>query len=80
MRDTSDLLFGGLENIAYNVNRRNTDLKFYEFGNCYYYNADNKKGETLSAYDEVTPRHVAYRATSKLNRGLRPIRNQAFTN
>ena len=51
MRQT--LLFGGLENIAYNVNRRNTDLKFYEFGNCYYYNADNKKeGETLSAYDE----------------------------
>lgn len=51
MRQT--LLFGGLENIAYNVNRRNADLKFYEFGNCYYYNADNKKeGETLAAYDE----------------------------
>ena len=51
MRQT--LLFGGLENIAYNVNRRNSDLKFYEFGNCYYYNADNKKeGETLAAYTE----------------------------
>ena len=51
MRQT--LLFGGLENIAYNVNRRNADLKFYEFGNCYYYNADNKKeGETLAAYTE----------------------------
>jgi len=51
MRQT--LLFGGLENIAYNVNRRNTDLKFYEFGNCYYYNVDNKKeGETLAAYSE----------------------------
>jgi len=51
MRQT--LLFGGLENIAYNVNRRNADLKFYEFGNCYYYNAENKKeGETLAAYSE----------------------------
>lgn len=51
MRQT--LLFGGLENIAYNVNRRNADLKFYEFGNCYYYNAGNKKeGETLAAYSE----------------------------
>ncbi len=51
MRQT--LLFGGLENIAYNVNRRNADLKFYEFGNCYYYNANNKKeGETLAAYAE----------------------------
>ena len=51
MRQT--LLFGGLENIAYNVNRRNTDLKFYEFGNSYYYHAENKKeGETLAAYSE----------------------------
>lgn len=51
MRQT--LLFGGLDNIARNINRRKTDLKFYEFGNCYYYNADNKKeGETLAAYSE----------------------------
>jgi phenylalanyl-tRNA synthetase beta chain len=51
MRQT--LLFGGLENINRNVNRRNADLKFYEFGNCYYYHAENKKeGETLAAYSE----------------------------
>jgi phenylalanyl-tRNA synthetase beta chain len=51
MRQT--LLFGGLENIAYNINRRNPDLKFYEFGNCYYFNENNKKeGETLAAYSE----------------------------
>jgi phenylalanyl-tRNA synthetase beta chain len=51
MRQT--LLFGGLDNIARNINRRNADLKFYEFGNCYYYNADAKKeGEVLSAYSE----------------------------
>jgi len=37
MRQT--LLFGGLESIAYNINRKNADIKFYEFGNCYYYNA-----------------------------------------
>ena len=47
------LIFGGLESIAYNVNRKNADLKLYEFGNCYYYNAENKKeDETLSAYSE----------------------------
>ena len=51
MRQT--LLFGGLENINRNINRRNADLKFYEFGNCYYYNPENKKeNETLSAYSE----------------------------
>lgn len=51
MRQT--LLFGGLENIARNVNRRNADLKFYEFGNCYYYNVENKKeGDAMAPYSE----------------------------
>jgi len=51
MRQT--MLFGGLENIARNINRRNADLKFYEFGNCYYYHTENKKeGESLAAYSE----------------------------
>jgi len=31
-----NLLYGGLEAIAYNINRKNPDLKLYEFGNCYY--------------------------------------------
>ena len=38
MRQT--LLFGGLESIARNANRKNSDLKFYEFGNCYHYNGE----------------------------------------
>ena len=38
MRQT--LLFGGLESIQRNANRKNADLKFYEFGNCYHYNAE----------------------------------------
>ena len=37
MRQT--LLFGGLESIQRNANRKNADLKFYEFGNCNHYNA-----------------------------------------
>jgi phenylalanyl-tRNA synthetase beta chain len=51
MRQT--LLFGGLESLAYNVNRKNQDLKFYEFGNCYYFNAEKKEeGKPLAAYSE----------------------------
>lgn len=38
MRQT--LLFGGLEAIQRNVNRKNSDLKLYEFGNCYHYHAN----------------------------------------
>ena len=51
MRQT--LLFGGLESVAYNINRRNADLKFYEFGNCYSFNAeaDTEKG-VLAPYSE----------------------------
>jgi phenylalanyl-tRNA synthetase beta chain len=30
------LLFAGLENIAYNQNRKNSDIKMYEFGNTYH--------------------------------------------
>lgn len=30
------LLFGGLNSIAWNINHQNSDVKFYEFGNCYF--------------------------------------------
>lgn len=52
MRQT--LLFGGLESIAYNINRKNTDIKFYEFGNCYYYDeSKTSTGENpLKPYSE----------------------------
>ena len=51
MRQT--LLFGGLESIARNANRKHADLKFFEFGNCYYFDKDKKGGEKpLAAYSE----------------------------
>ena len=48
------LLFGGLESIARNANRKNADLKFFEFGNCYHYDAA-KAGDperVLAPYSE----------------------------
>ena len=51
MRQT--LLFGGLESIAHNANRKNADLRFFEYGNCYYYNKDKKDAEkVLACYSE----------------------------
>ena len=51
MRQT--LLFGGLESIAHNANRKNADLKFFEFGNCYYFHAEKKNEEkALAPYSE----------------------------
>lgn len=51
MRQT--LLFGGLESIVYNVNRKNANLKFYEFGNCYFYHNEKRNNEdSLAPYSE----------------------------
>ena len=51
MRQT--LLFGGLESIMHNANRKSADLKFFEFGNCYSYNAEKKNDEkVLAPYTE----------------------------
>lgn len=48
------LLFGGLESIAHNINRKEADLKFYEFGNIY--RIDTSKESTpekpLGQYEE----------------------------
>lgn len=51
MRQT--LLFGGLEAISYNINRKYSDLKFFEFGKSY----NNK----FSNYEEV--KHLALFST-----------------
>jgi len=45
------LLFGGLESISRNVNRKNQDLKFYEFGNCYHYDIQKRQTEEEMAAD-----------------------------
>lgn len=47
------LLFGGLESIAHNANRKNANLRFFEFGNCYYFDKSHKSPEKiLGAYSE----------------------------
>ena len=53
MRQT--LLFNGLENIAYNLNRKNKDLKFYEFGKTYH-KIDDKNFEKKHLQILVTGR------------------------
>ena len=51
MRQT--LLFGGLESVEHNAKRKNGNIRFFEFGNCYDYNIDHKKeGETLAEFSE----------------------------
>ena len=51
MRQT--LLFNALEAVELNVNRRNANLKMYEVGNCYFFNAEKAEEESvLAKYEE----------------------------
>lgn len=52
MRQT--LLFGGLESLAHNINRRSPDLAFYEFGNVYFLNPEAQSSDDapLKPYSE----------------------------
>ena len=51
MRQT--LLFNMLEAVQLNANRKNGDLKLYEFGNCYFYDESKRSEENrLAAYSE----------------------------
>ena len=51
MRQT--LLYGGLESIEHNVKRKNANLRFFEFGNCYFFDPERQNDENpMQAYKE----------------------------
>lgn len=56
------LLFGGLESIARNVSYRNSNLSFFEFGNCYYFKAERRCADIIpgvsSSRDPEVIKHV----------------------
>ena len=56
------LLFGGLESIARNVSYRNTDLRFFEFGNCYRFQKERRCPDIVqgvsSSRDPEVIKHV----------------------
>ena len=48
------LLFGGLESLRHNINRKASDLAFFEFGNCYSYDVARRNPEReLAPYSET---------------------------
>ncbi|MCD8211031.1 MAG: phenylalanine--tRNA ligase subunit beta, partial [Prevotella sp.] len=62
MRET--LLFGGLESISYNTNRKNPNLRFFEFGHVYQLSPKKKNSDNpLLAYSEST--HLGLWLTGK---------------
>ncbi len=67
------LLFGGLESIAHNANRKRGNLRFFEFGNCYYFDAARKAQaqEGLTAEEiKAVPAKVLAGYSEELHLGL----------
>jgi phenylalanyl-tRNA synthetase beta chain len=46
------LLYGGLSSVVWNINRQHLDLRFYEFGHCYFYNKTELKYPVADDYSE----------------------------
>lgn len=88
------LFFGGLENIAYNQNRKNADVKFYEFGKSYHKaengNVENQHLQLLVSgrisednwskqNDKVNFYFIKEKVTHILNRlGIQKIKSEAI--
>jgi phenylalanyl-tRNA synthetase beta chain len=64
------LLFGGLECISHNVNRKMPDLKFFEFGNCYYYDESKKSAEKVDCANAETSKTILSAYSEDYHLGL----------
>lgn len=79
MRQT--LLFSMMEAVQLNVNRRNGDLKLYEFGNCYAYDAEKTDtGDALAPYVETYRLGMAVTGLAEPQSwNTRPVQASFFT-
>ena len=76
MRQT--LLFGGLESIRHNVNRKRQNLRFFEFGNVYTFSPEKQNDdEPMQAYKEQY--HAALWVTGKRVEGSWAHQNEEST-
>lgn len=75
------LVFGGLETVLHNVNRKQTNLRLFEFGNCYHYNASKRNPENHLL---LTRKNVIWACGLRVNvlkvLGRIPMKIQAFMN
>jgi phenylalanyl-tRNA synthetase beta chain len=62
------LLFSGLESVSYNINRKNSSLKFYEFGKTYHkYNEKYQEDKHLTLFVTGNRTGESWNATSKVS-------------
>jgi phenylalanyl-tRNA synthetase beta chain len=62
------LLFSGLESVSYNINRKNSSLKFYEFGKTYHkYNEKYQEDKHLTLFVTGNRTSESWNGTSKVS-------------
>jgi phenylalanyl-tRNA synthetase beta chain len=62
------LLFSGLESVSYNINRKNSSLKFYEFGKTYHkYNEKYQEDKHLTLFVTGNRTNESWNASSKVS-------------
>ena len=71
------LLYGGLEAIAYNQNRKRADLKLYEFGKSYHLTKNETSGEKF--YTEQNHLSLFIPENRHLNLGKTKLKTRVFT-
>lgn len=78
MRQT--LLFGGLESLAHNINRKASDLMMYEFGNVYFYNpeAQSTAEAPLAPYSESSSLGLWITGAVRQGNWARPQEQSSF--
>ncbi len=78
MRQT--LLFGGLESLSHNINRKAADLMFYETGNVYFYNseAQSTAEHPLAPYSESARLALWITGNSRTGNWARPSEEATY--
>jgi len=72
------LFFGGMESISFNINRQRPNLRFYEFGNCYFLEEKSDNKDVLDKYKEE--QHLSIFLTGNRSEGnwLEKNRSSSF--
>ena len=73
-----NLLYGGLEAVAYNINRKHSDLMLYEFGNCYFLEPGQGAGGLLDPFDEQLHMGIFLSGKSRPGNWIQNSENASF--
>jgi phenylalanyl-tRNA synthetase beta chain len=73
-----NLLYGGLEAVVSNTNRKQPDLKLYEFGYCYFQDPERNRERPLDRFHEQLHMGIFISGRSQQGNWIREARDSSF--